>query len=252
MFYRLITCVLAFFLGQSAHADAKTDAMGQLWVKGAVGNEMLEPVEVSMQHCRENSFGCKFLGSHDSGLNYLDENPNTDQSENNFPMGRLHWNLWAMVAQVRGADGRPDAARIWLISGQKGYAAACKQVPDRCDAESGTACTIVAHANYDTEVLTNDTGIADGLLVNFKDAAGRSRWTSAVGERAAKKKSTKKAAVDPVTAQDRVQAVCGSAAPCKVIATYDAATPRLQVIEHTASPRWRMGAQTLFGNTSAY
>lgn len=230
-------CVIVAAIEGTGRISVTEDAMGQLWVKGAVGNEMLEPVDVSMQHCRANSFGCKFLGSHDSGLIYLDENPNTDQSENYFPKGRLHWNLWAMVAQPRRTDGRTDTARSWLISGQKSYAAARKQVLDRCEAESGTACTIVAHATYDTEVLTNDTGVANGLLVNFEDAAGRSRWTSAVGEGAAKKKkSRKKTVADPVTASDRVQSVCGASSPCTIIATYDSATPRLQVIEHAASP----------------
>lgn len=229
-------CVIVAAIEGTGRISVTEDAMGQLWVKGAVGNEMLAPVDPSMLHCLENSFGCKFLGSHDSGTIYLDENPGTDQSENFFPKGKLNWNLWAMVAQPLNAAGLVQPGTSWLISGRKGNAAARKQVLDRCEAESGLSCIVTAYAAYSAEVLTNETGTANALLVNFEDAAGRSRWTSAVGEGRAAKKSKKKALADPVTMQDRVRALCGSSTPCKVIATYDAATPRLQMIKHSHSP----------------
>jgi hypothetical protein len=229
-------CVIVAAIEGTGRISVTEDAMGQLWVKGAVGNEMLAPVDLSMQHCLDNSFGCKFLGSHDSGTIYLDEDPDTDQSENYFPKGSLTWNLWAMVAQPQDAAGLIEPGKSWLISGKKGYTGARKQVLDRCKAESGLSCSITAYAAYSAEVLSNETGTANGLLVNFEDAAGRSRWTSAVADGPAKKKSKKGMPVDPVTVQDRVRSVCGSFAPCKVITTYDAATPRLEVITLSGSP----------------
>jgi len=229
-------CIIVAAIEGTGRITVTEDAMGQLWVKGAVGNEMLAPVDPSMRYCLENSFGCKYLGGHDSGTIYLDENPDTDQSEEYFPKGKLNWNLWAMAAQPVNPAGLIEPGRSWLISGKKGHSAARKEVLDRCKAESGLDCIITTYAAYSAEVLTNETGTANALLVNFEDAAGQSRWTSAVGEGRAKKKSRTKAPADPVTVQDRVRALCGSSTPCKVIATYDAATPRLQMIKHSDSP----------------
>lgn len=229
-------CIIVAAIEGTGRISVTEDAMGQLWVKGAVGNEMLAPVDPSMQHCLDNAFGCRFLGSHDSGAIYLDENPDTDQSENFFPKGKLNWSLWAMVAQPRNAAGRVEPGKSWLISGEKSSSAARKQVLDRCEAESGLDCDIAAYAVYSAEVLTNESGTVNAQLVNFEDAAGRSRWTSAVGEGPAKKKSRKKAPADPVTVQDRVRALCGISTPCRVIATYDAAASRFQVITHSNSP----------------
>jgi hypothetical protein len=229
-------CIIVAAIEGTGRISVTEDAMGQLWVKGAVGNEMLAPVDPSMQHCLDSSFGCRFLGSHDSGTIYLDEDPDTDQSKDYFPKGRLTWNLWAMVAQPQNTAGLTDPGKSWLISGTKGNATARRQVLDRCAAESGQSCAITAYAAYSAEVLTNESGSSNGLLVNFEDADGRSRWTSAVGNGPAKKKPGKKTPADPVNLQDRVQSVCGVAAPCKVIAAYDAATPRFEVIVPPGSP----------------
>ncbi len=223
-------CIIVAAIEGLGRISVTEDAMGQLWVKGAVGDEMLTPVDPSLQHCRDNSFGCRFLGQHDSGTIYLDETPGTDQSEDYFPKGKLNWNLWAMVAQPLTAAGTIRPGRSWLISGKKGAASARTDVLRRCEAESGSSCAITAYAAYAPEVLTNKTGTADGLLVYYEDASGQSRWTSAVGEGTAKKKRKKEFQPDPVTVQDRLRALCPPPRPCKLLATYDAATPRLQEI----------------------
>jgi len=224
-------CIIVAAIEGLGRISVTEDAMGQFWVKGAVGDEMLTPVDPSLQHCIDNSFGCKFLGSHGSGNIYLDENPGADQTENFFPKGKLNWNLWAIVAQPLTTAGTiAYPGRSWLISGKKGSAAARRDVLGRCEAESGSPCAVTAYAVYDTEVLTNETGTANGLLVHYEDASGQSRWTSAVGEGTAKRKRKKELQADPVTVQDRLRALCPPSRPCKLLATYDASTPRLQEI----------------------
>ena len=91
----------------------------------------------------------------------------------------------------------------------------------------------------DSEVLTNDTGSANGLLVHFVNTRGVNRWISAVATKPKPKKKYKKLfrddpdpveVHDPVTVKERIDRLC-PASSCKVIATYDAATPRMQIIE---------------------
>ena len=220
------------------------DAMGQLWIK-AVNMRSDTPItydyritDPARMLCQQQSFGCSMLGKFHNGHIFLDVDPASDQSQNFFPKGKLHRNRWAMVARPT----TPTTAahnKSWLISGKENSAATRKEILDRCQADSGVPCSISAYAVNDSEVLTNDTGSANGLLVHFVNARGVNRWISAVATKPKKKKYKKLyrgepdpvEAPDPVTVQERVDRICPKSLPCKIIATYDAATPRMQVIE---------------------
>lgn len=220
------------------------DAMGQLWIKlekkrsdtqYTYDYRITDPAKML---CQTNSFGCSMLAKYHNGHIFLDVDPDQDQSENFFPKGKLRWNRWAMVARPT----TPTTAahnKSWLISGKENSDATRKEILDRCQVDSGVPCSISAYAVNDSEVLTNDTGSANGLLVHFVNVRGQNRWISAVSTKPKKKKYKKLyrgepdpvEAPDPVTVQERIDRICPKSSACRVVATYDAATPRMQVIE---------------------
>lgn len=236
-------CYIAGTLEGDGEMFIAEDAMGQFWIKadprpyGAPFTYDYRVTNPAVIECQKMSFGCSRLSTFHAGDIYLDVDPEEDQSEDAFPKGKLHWNRWAMVAQptTRSAAGQNKS---WLVSGKLNSAATRKEILDRCQAESGAACTISAYAVNDDEVLTDESASANGLLVHFVDRSGQNRWTSAVLKKKPKEKVKKTfrddpdivQAPDPQTVKERVDRLCPSSS-CRVIATYDAATPRMQVIE---------------------
>lgn len=227
-------CDIAAAIGGTGQVYLAQDGMGQSWIKAAVNNEMLANPDVSTRHCLTNSFGCDLVAVYDSGAIFLNENPGLDQSKDYFPKGKLHWNRWAMVARPTG-PAAATTGKSWLISGKENSVATRKEILDRCQAESWQRCAISAYAVNGKKVT--DTGWTDtnGLLVHFVDARGQNRWMAALA--AAPKKKKKRSPLgdplptlaDPVTVKDRVNRICPPSS-CRVVATYDAATPRLVVI----------------------
>lgn len=211
------------------------DAMGQLWIKGATGNDMLVQPDPAMRDCLSRSFGCDMLGSFDTGNIYLDLDPKLDQSEDHFPKGKLNRNRWAMVAQPSNPTAAPHK-KSWLISGKENSAATRNEILDRCRADTGVTCAITAYALNGEKIAEGGVVNTNAVLVHFVDRSGRNRWIAALA--AAPKKSKKRSPlggplptlVDPVTVKERVDRICPPSS-CRVIATYDAATPRVQVIE---------------------
>ena len=232
-------------IAESGEIFIAEDAMGQLWFKTnkrrygepyTYDYRITDPARI---YCQIQSFGCSILTSYHNGHIYLDVDPARDQSENFFPKGKLHWNRWAMVARPT-TPTKAAHYKSWLVSGQENSATTRKEILDRCQADSGVPCSISAYAMSDTEVLTNDTGSANGLLVHFVNTRGVNRWINAVAMAPKKKKKYKKMfrddpdpveASDPVTVQERVDRLCPKSLACRVVATYDAATPRIHVIE---------------------
>lgn len=233
-------CYIAEALGGGGERTASQvfvaqDGMGQLWIKGATGNDMLVQPDPAMRDCLSKSFGCVTLSSFDTGNIYLDLDPNLDQSEDYFPKGTLKWNRWAMVARPT----KPTAAahnKSWLISGKENSAATRKEILDRCLADSGVPCTITAYALTGEKIAAGGAVDANAVLVHFVDGRGKNRWTTALpaGPKKKRKKSPLGGVIpsfpDPVIVQERIDRICPPSS-CRVIATYDAATPRLQVIE---------------------
>ncbi len=228
-------CYIAEVLERAGGIYVTEDAMGQLWVKADANDKDARRFNASqwnpsIEHCLKNSFGCKFLGVHESGYIYLDEAPDRDQSANHYPKGKLSQKRWAMVARPTTAVAAQG--KSWLISGKRNSAAVRKEILDRCQAESGVPCTISAYAANSEEMAADNRKVGNGLLVHFIDWQGQNRWTSAVPEASGSKpRNGEKTLPDPVTIQGRIDRICPPKLPCKIVATYDAATPRLQVIE---------------------
>jgi hypothetical protein len=233
-------CTIAEAFDSWGHITVAIDAMGQVWIKvdpyqrEARGwDAMRDP---AVKYCRQNSFGCEFLGSKPNGLMPVDDDPDANYSEDYFPKGALTQNQWALVARPSKTPAAAWQNKSWLISGRQGSVVARKEVLDRCKADAGVACAISTYA-----VAYNASGSpkVGGQLVHFVDSTGQNHWTSAVPARAKtkQKKRGKKEALtlsDAVTPQERVDVVCPAAArPCRIIATYDAATPRMQIVEDT-------------------
>ncbi|MBJ7440500.1 MAG: hypothetical protein JHD35_15940 [Sphingopyxis sp.] len=231
-------CTIAEAFDSWGSITVAIDAMSQVWIKvdpyqrnAPRWEAMRDPAVI---YCRQNSFGCEFLGSKPNGLMPVDDDPNADYSADYFPKGALTRNHWALVARPTKTPTAAWQNKSWLISGRQGSVAARKEVLDRCQADAGVVCAISTYA-----VADNASGgpKAGGQLVHFVDSTGRNHWTSAVPTRAkTKQKKRRKNEIqglaDAVTPQERADAACPSAAnPCRVIATYDAATPRMQIVE---------------------
>jgi Domain of unknown function (DUF4189) len=229
-------CYVAEVLERAGAIYVTEDAMGQLWVKQDDNKEArrfdVTKWNPSIAHCLKNSFGCKFLGVHESGYIYLDEPPERDQSANRYPKGKLGGMRWAMVAQPVKTSSTSAQNKSWLISGKRNSAASRKEILDRCQAESGMPCAISAYAVNSEHMAADSRKAGGGLLVHFIDWRGHNRWISAALQAEATNRTKgEKVIPDPVTAQGRIDRICPPELRCKIVATYDAGTPRMQVIE---------------------
>lgn len=221
-------CVIADTLSDFGLMYVAEDAMGLTWIKGATQaeiNKSKASVTVwnpAIELCWRNSFGCKFLGYIQTGSMPVREDADTDYSEDHFPKGSLTRNYWAMVA----TPGKALASvknRSWLATGSQNSAATRKELLERCRNEAGDTCSIEAYA-------------ANAVLVQFADSTGKHRWISAAqsvaGKNTKSKTKNRGRLAPPIGVQERVEMACpASAKPCRVIAAYDTATPRMQIIE---------------------
>ncbi len=212
------------------------DGMGQLWVKDATGQDLLLDPDVAMRECLSKSFGCDSLNGYEPGDIYLDVEPDLNQSTDYFPKGQLNQNRWAMVARPTN----PTAAahnKSWLITGKENSAATRKEILDRCLADSGVPCAITAYALNGEKIAEGGVVNTNAVLVHFVDGRGKKPLDRGIAS-GAEEKRRKKSPLggplptypDPVTVQERIDRICPPSS-CRVIATYDAATPRMQVIE---------------------
>ena len=216
------------------------DAMGQLWTRiqpydKAAPRFSVVDWNAAIEHCWKNSFGCRYAASFQSGLLPVNDNPDKEYYEDRFPKGTMRLKRWALVARPTQSDTTAGPNKSWLVSGKEDSVAARKEVLDRCQTESGAPCAIAAFAVNTDDMVAFSGGptSVNGLLVHFVDARGRNRWTSAVPDSAEyqKRKNRKKAYISPMTVRQRIDQLCPPQLPCRVVATYDAATPRLQIIE---------------------
>jgi hypothetical protein len=132
---------------------------------------------------------------------------------------------------------KPSAAhkKSWLISGSEDSDATVDKILDRCTADTGVLCTVSAYVRTGQKTTDNGRVEMNGVLVHYVDSQGNNHWTSALPAAIKRKKQKSNFGgfiprhYDPETVKQRVDRFCPS--KCKVIATYDALTPRLQVIE---------------------
>ena len=223
-------CYVADTLSEFGLIYVAEDAMGLLWIKATTTLDDTTQKNVtasrtvvdwnpSIELCSRNAFGCKFLGYTQTGRMPLNDNPDAQYVSDSFPNGPLTWNRWALVARPEKTPIAAWQNKSWLSSGQQKSAAARAELLARCQADGGVPCAIIAFA-------------ANGVLVQFVDAQGKVGWTSAVPNAAKPKRKTKKSLVsDDTSVAARIARACPSAAaPCRVVATYDAGTSRLDVV----------------------
>lgn len=200
------------------------DAMGLRWIKSGADVPRGTPESIRYQAlamlCVKNSFGCEFDETIWQGAIPEDAVPPTNFVTDNFPLYGVKRHHWALLARPESTPSTAWQNKAWLMSGSQNSAEARKAVLDRCRADSGVSCAIDAY-------------VANGVLVRFVDAKGKAGWTSAVTKRVVESIGSyrrKKPKIDPASVAARVERQC-FVKPCKVIATYDAATPRMQVID---------------------
>lgn len=200
------------------------DAMGLRWIKSGadVPKGTLQSIryQALALQCLKSSFGCEFEEVIWPWSIPEDEVPPANFVIDNFPRYGVKRHHWALLARPEGTAPAASQNKAWLISGSQNSAEARKSVLDRCRADSGVSCAIDAY-------------VSNGVLVRFVDAKGKAGWTSAVTKRVIEPLGSyrrKKPKIDPASVAARVERQC-FVKPCKVIATYDAATPRMQVID---------------------
>jgi hypothetical protein len=183
------------------------DAMGIPWTKAVpqIDNDYdrQQAKNVALRLCNANSFGC-YQSFHFPGtFIHYDANPDADYSKDIFPNYTVRRHHWVMVARPENA---PPAfkSKSWLISGKQGADAVREKILSHCRAETKSPCKITSFA-------------ANGMLAHYVNAKGENRWISASGDR---------------MLEQRLYRACqGAEKPCRVVAKYDAVTPRLQAVE---------------------
>jgi len=217
-------CVIADTVYGYGPFGVMIDAMGLRWIKSGADVPKGTPESIQYQalalQCLKSSFGCEFEEVIYQGALPLDAAPGSDFVTDIFPRYGVERHHWALLARPEGTAPAASQNKAWLISGSQNSAEARKSVLDRCRADSGVSCAIDAY-------------VANGVLVRFVDAKGKAGWTSAVTKRVIEPLGSyrrKKPKIDPASVTARVERQC-FVKPCKVVATYDAATQRLQVVD---------------------
>ena len=219
------------------------DAMGLRWIKSGADVPKGTPESIRYQalaiQCLKSSFGCEFEEVIWQGAIPEDEVPPANFVTDNFPLYGVKRHRWALLAKPEGEPPPAWQNKAWLMSGSQNSAEARKAVLDRCRADSGLSCAIDAY-------------VANGVLVRFVDAKGKAGWTSAVTKRVVEPLGSyrrKKPKIDPASVAARVERLC-LVKPCKVIATYDAPTQRMQVIEDVKYPNHLHASLLIIGRWS--
>ena len=220
-------CIVGATVYDVGHVAVVHDAMGLTWVKGAridmtlpwnQQDNMAAPKQ-AMLACLQSSFGCELAEKRGGGILRSSHDPGADHSKDFFPAGPPKRHHWIMVARPEKAASAAGQHKSWLDSGKQDSVAARKALLDRCRQESGVACVVTAYA-------------ANAVLVHFVDGKGQNHWTSAVVNGAGQRDKKKGQVADQTSVAARVERLCPpSIKPCRVVATYDAATPRMQIIE---------------------
>lgn len=179
------------------------DGGGEPWPEG--GPTKADAEREALKTCNEKAgaWGCKIVSSFKNVLIPAGADRESDYSRDYFPQGPIKRRQWALLAQPEGPPSAAWQRKTWLISGRQNFQAAKKELMDRCQADTGATCIF-------------GMGAPNGQLVHYVNKRGQSAWVNAAGA------ATPTARVDEFCTPDEN--------PCRVIALYDAATPRLQVI----------------------
>lgn len=200
-------CTVAAAMDSYSKIVLVYDAMGMPYVQGVptISSDISGRAtkDVVLKLCNASSFGCYQSYVFPGTFLPPEYNHNSDYSKDIFPNFRVQRHHWVMVAQPENA-APASQGKSWIVSGKQNADAVRKEVLDRCRTDSKSPCKISAFA-------------ANGMLAHYVDAKGQSRWISASGDR---------------MLEQRVYRACrGDQKPCRVVAQYDAITPRVQVVD---------------------
>ncbi|MES2729809.1 MAG: DUF4189 domain-containing protein [Pseudomonadota bacterium] len=179
------------------------DGGGEAWPEGAATKGEAE--KEALATCQKNAgaWGCKIVSSFENVLIPASADSSKNYAKDYFPQSPIKRRHWALLAQP---DAPPSAAwqrKTWMVSGKNNFQAAKRAVVDRCQADTGASCTF-------------GIGVPNGTLVHYINKRGQSAWVNAAGV------ATPAARMDEFCKPDEK--------PCRILAQYDAATPRLQVV----------------------
>jgi len=181
------------------------DGSGRPWLKG-VPNSRTEAEKAALGLCEKEAgiWGCRIGYTIENGRIPAGADKNVDYSEDFFPETPVKRHRYAFAAMPDTTPVERWRKKSWVGTGSQGYEAGILEVRDRCEADSGVACSAIA-------------GTANGVLVQYSDKYGQGFWTNALNER---------------SAFARVESFCQKdVAPCQILAVYDAAIPGVQVVD---------------------
>lgn len=179
------------------------DGGGEPWAEGADTKANAEKEALARCEKEAGTWGCKIAFSFRNVLIPAAADRESDYSRDYFPQGPIKRRQWALLAWPEGPTSAAWQRKSWLVSGRQNFQDAKKEVLARCQADTGATCIF-------------GMGVPNGQLVHYVNKRGQSAWVNAAGA------ATPTARVDELCTPD------GN--PCRVIALYDAATPRLQVV----------------------
>jgi len=187
------------------------DGAGRPWIEGAP-NSKSEAEKTALALCEKETgaWGCRTAFTVENGRIPANADKSEDFSEDFFPKDPVMRHKFAVMAVPGSTPAQGWRKKSWLASGRQSLAAADKEVRDRCQADSGVECKLVV-------------SIANGVLVHYENKNGQGFWINAL---------------DAKSAQTRVTGFCEkNEQPCRILALYDAATPRLKVVDEPVLTR---------------
>ena len=179
------------------------DGGGEPWAEGADTKANAEKEALATCEKEGGTWGCKIAFSFRNVLIPAAADRESDYSRDYFPQAPIKRRQWALLASPEGPPSAAWQRKSWLVSGRQNFQDAKREVLARCQADTGATCIF-------------GMGVPNGQLVHYVNKRGQSAWVNAAGA------ATPTARVDEFCTPDE--------SPCRVIALYDAATPRLQVV----------------------
>lgn len=179
------------------------DGRGEPWAEGA--NTKADAEKEALATCEKEAgtWGCKIAFSFRNVLIPAAADRESDYSRDFFPQAPIKRRQWALLASPEGLPSAAWQRKSWLVSGRQNFQDAKREVLARCQADTGAKCIF-------------GMGVPNGQLVHYVNKRGQSAWVNAAGA---------------ATPTARVNEFCKpDENPCRVIALYDAATPRLQIV----------------------
>lgn len=179
------------------------DGSGAPWIEGG---DHADAERAALAKCEEKGgwYGCRIAFSFPNILIPADAGQNVDYSRDYFPTAPVRRHRWVLQAWPETPPASWRRSRSWIVSGRQNFETARRELVERCQSESGTSCVL-------------GMAVSNGVLAHYVNRRGQSHWISAASSSGA---------------SARIEGACGASDhPCRAVALYDAATPRLQVVE---------------------